>query len=484
MRKTHEVTYPDYLGEPAQLPRRQESARPSRIREWPHAEWLAVMAVGLGAVTSSLDNGVVTVSYPKFVEALHRPLSQVALLVLVSQLTVVSTLVLFGKRAGSLGRKRVYVDGFVLFLVGAVACSLAPNFALLLVARCVEALGIAMIQANSVALVASSVREQNRATALGMQASAQAIGLAIGPFVGGLLVGILPWRFIFLVSTPLVVLAFFASILFLPRSRSVVPREKLNIAGAVVLAAVCVGVFGGVTEVTKKGWTALTIIFFVLGALALIALFPVERRAPSPLFEPRLISQGVVRRSLLSIIVTWTTFFGLLTVIPFYVEQDLHHVTSVGGATTVAIPVGLILMAPMVGRIRRHIDDHVILRCATLLVLIGVAGSVLSSNLVELVSALVSVGFGVGASNTINSTCVMDKTDVVDRGVASGLINLARAGGSAVGVAAASTVIDVWGHSTVRVALVVLLVSSCAGAVIAWWPRASTPPPELSHREH
>ena len=103
---------------------------------------------------SQIDNGVITVAYPTLVEKLHRPLSEVVWIGLAPFVVMVATLLLFGRRADTLGRKRVYVDGFIIFLVGAVAATLsAHHFVILLVARSVSALGIAMVQANSVALI-------------------------------------------------------------------------------------------------------------------------------------------------------------------------------------------------------------------------------------------------------------------------------------------------------------------------------------------
>ena len=118
------------------------------------------MAVCLGAATSQVDNGVVTVAYPRLVEVLHRPLSEIVWIGLVPFVTLVSTLLLFGRRADSLGRKKVYVNGFVVFVTGALlSTAFAKNFSLLLVGRAIGALGVAMIQANSVALITASVRE-------------------------------------------------------------------------------------------------------------------------------------------------------------------------------------------------------------------------------------------------------------------------------------------------------------------------------------
>jgi MFS family permease len=458
------VGFPDYLGEPARLPGRGEPARPARIRDWPHSEWLAVGAVCFGAITSSLDVGVVTVAYPKLEADLHRPLSQIAWIVLISQITVVATLVLFGKRGDYLGRKRVYLDGFVLFIAGAVACALSVGYVVLLAARVVQALGIAMIQANSVALVTSSVRPPHRTTALGIQASAQAVGLAIGPFIGGLVVAHLTWREIFLVSTPLAVVAMIASALFIPRSRTTVHAPKLNIAGAAVLALAAGGLIGGLTLAAKQGWGGSTLGFLAVGIAASIALVPVERNSPSPLFEPRIMRITQVRRSLISITVTWVTFFGLLTAVPFYVERNLGDSIIEGGAVTMAIPLGLIAMAPFIGFIRRHFSRRQIAVTATTVIVIALAPARFDSSIWPLIVSLVVIGAGVGASNTLNSAAVMDAVGDEDRGVASSLINLARAGGSAIGVAVASSFIVMAHSRSAANALSALLVA----AIVAW----------------
>mgnify|MGYP003334695598 FL=1 len=273
------MSFPEYLGEPAELPGRQERPRPPRIRDFAHAEWLAVAAVCLGAATSQVDNGVVTVAYPRLVNVLGRPLSEVVWIGLVPFVTLVATLLLFGRRADALGRKKVYVNGFVVFITGAlVSTAFAKNFPLLLVGRGIGALGIAMIQANSVALITASVRDHQRTTALGIQAAAQAIGLAIGPFLGSVITPHLPARFIFLISTPLAGVAFIASVLFLPRTRHISDRSPLHVVGAGLLAAATAGLLGGLTFAAKVGWSPNALGMILLGAVATIALVGVERQ--------------------------------------------------------------------------------------------------------------------------------------------------------------------------------------------------------------
>lgn len=461
------MTFPDYLGEPATLPGRKERARPAVIRDWRFAEWLAVVAVCLGAFTSQLDNGVVTVAYPRLVHELHRPLSQVAWIGMAPFVTIVATLLLFGRRADTVGRKRVYVDGFVFFLAGAAGSFFCVrNFPLLLISRIVEALGVAMVQANSVALITASVRHHQRSTALGIQAAAQAIGLAVGPLFGSLLLAHVSWRYLFLLSAPMAFVALCASTLFLPRTRGLAQTEPLDVAGSGVLALAAAGLLGGLTIAAKEGWSGLALGLFVTGLSASFALLPIERRAKAPLFHPRLFRHASVRRSLGLLIVTYVTFFGLLVVIPFFATHDFHASVTRASEATMAIPLGLACVAPLSGRLRRRVSDSTLLRVATVLVATSVTAMVVAPNGKVVAGLLFFTGVGIGIGNTTNNALVMEGVQVVDRGVASGTVNLARAAGSAIGMALSTAVLVLLESNhvhTIRPAVAALAVLGVVG---------------------
>lgn len=469
--QTNGVTYPDYLGEPAHLPGRQERPRPPRVRAFAHAEWLAVMAVCLGAATSQVDNGVVTVAYPRLVEVLDRPLSEIVWIGLVPFVTLVATLLLFGRRADSLGRKKVYVNGFVVFVVGAaLSTAFAKNFSLLLFGRAIGALGVAMIQANSVALITASVQEHRRTTALGIQAAAQAIGLAIGPFLGSVLSPHLPARFIFLLSTPLAIIAFFASVLFLPRTRSLSPHVRLDYAGSIALALAAGGTLGGLTLAAKVGWSSNVIGMVLFGLVAGVALVGIERHVARPIFEPRLFRLRHVKVSIAILILSYITFFGLLVAIPFFVTTDFAASTRRAAEVTIAIPVGLALVAPLSGRLRRRLSARQLATGSSALLSLAVGAIALAPNGKVVTGLLVVVGCAIGVLNTTTNATVMSTIDDVDRGLASGTVNLARAAGSAIGMAVATSVVVVLqksGAHSLRVAMAVLLVSSLCAIVVA-----------------
>src|SRR6202034_3172345 len=134
-------------------------------------------------------------------------------------LVLTALLVPAGRWSDRAGRKLLYLYGFVVFSAASAACGLAPSLGVLVALRVVQAGGAALLQANSVALVVTSVPARTRRAALGVQAAAQAVGLASGPVIGGLLVATAGWRWVFFLNVPVGVLAVVAGVYLLPRTR-------------------------------------------------------------------------------------------------------------------------------------------------------------------------------------------------------------------------------------------------------------------------
>ena len=197
----------------------REPARPAVVREHRLAPWLAVATVCFGAFMGQLDASIVTLAFPALQRQFGVGLAGVQWVSLAYLLALVALLVPVGRWSDRFGRKLVYLYGFVLFTAASAACGLAPSLAVLIGLRVVQAAGAAMLQANSVALVATSAPPGRRRAALGVQAGAQALGLALGPVVGGLLVASAGWRWIFFVNVPVGVVAVVAGWFLLPRTR-------------------------------------------------------------------------------------------------------------------------------------------------------------------------------------------------------------------------------------------------------------------------
>ena len=185
----------------------REPARPALVREHRLAPWLAVATVCFGAFMGQLDASIVTLAFSALQRQFGVGLAGVQWVSLAYLLALVALLVPVGRWSDRYGRKLVYLYGFVVFTGASAACGLAPSLAVLVGLRVVQAAGAAMLQANSVALVATSAPGGRRRAALGIQAAAQALGLALGPVVGGLLVASAGWRWIFFVNVPVGMIA-------------------------------------------------------------------------------------------------------------------------------------------------------------------------------------------------------------------------------------------------------------------------------------
>ena len=209
----------------------QEQARPAAIRESRRAPWLAVGVVCFGAFMGQLDASIVTITFPAMEHDFSVPVAAVQWVSLIYLLGLVALLAPAGRLGDAVGRKLVYTYGFAVFTVASAACGLAPSLGALVALRLIQAIGAAMLQANSVALVTTSAPKARMRFALGVQAGAQAVGLALGPTLGGLLTTTVGWRAVYWVNVPVGIAAVVAGRYLLPRTRQFSRPEKFDWPG-------------------------------------------------------------------------------------------------------------------------------------------------------------------------------------------------------------------------------------------------------------
>ena len=424
-----------------------ELKRPDRIREWSGAPWLAVVAVGLGAMMSQLDASIVSLAFPTLQRHFDVSMGAITWIGLSYLLTVVSTLVMFGRVSDMAGRKLIYVYGFVVFMVGSLLCGTAPTLTVLLASRVLQAVGGAMIQANSVAIVVLSLPPEKRTKGLGFQAAAQAMGLALGPTIGGLLVGLMSWRWLFLVNLPVGLIALPASMAFIPRSRHLDEPKRLDWPGSTLLAVGVVGILGAFSFSESLGWTSAPVVAgFVIGAAATIAFFIHERRAADPLVTPQLLGDRTVRSGLGAASLGYFGLFAFLLIVPFEVERGLGRGPAVAGLLLLALPLAIGITAPLAGRFAAWLGSRLAALVASLVAAIGsVVVAVGAATPVVIVLGLGVVGVGIGLFNTVNNAMVMAAVPPKQTAVGSGLLNTTRGVGTSAGLAIGSTVFVAFG---------------------------------------
>src|SRR5580692_10844280 len=212
-----------------------EPRRLASVRERPNAPWFAVAAVCVGALMGQLDASIVTVALPTLQRTFHASVGSVTWVGLSYLLVLVATVTAVGRFADMWGRKLLYVYGFVLFVVASAACGLAPNLLALCGFRVAQAVGAAMLQANSLAIIVLVMPARSLGRAIGFQGAAQALGLAMGPTVGGLLLAAGGWRLIFFVNVPFGLFGAVAAVLLVPRSQNLQARVRFDWTGLAIL---------------------------------------------------------------------------------------------------------------------------------------------------------------------------------------------------------------------------------------------------------
>jgi MFS family permease len=448
----------------------REPARPAVVREHQLAPWLAVATVCFGAFMGQLDASIVTLAFPALQHQFGVGLAGVQWVSLAYLLTLVALLVPVGRWSDRYGRKLVYLYGFVLFTAASAGCGLAPSLTALIVLRVLQAAGAAMLQANSVALVTTSAPAGRRRAALGIQAAAQALGLALGPVAGGLLVASAGWRWIFLVNVPVGVAAAAAGWFLLPRTRQRAAHQPADPLGMLLLAVAAAGTLIAVSALSGLGLPVPAVAgFTALAALAGAVLAWWERRTAAPLIDLPMLAASGITPLLGGALCAYMVLFGPLVLFPQVLTA--HGGAVRAGLTLAALPAGFGLAAVAAERIlpARWPDRY---RCTVGGILASGSAAALAfpgpTSVMMLWLGL--LGVGLGAYIPANNSSVMAAVPPQQAAAAGGMVNMARGLGTALGIAAVTLAL----HAAARLdharggpaaAMVVLT----AAALVATW---------------
>jgi EmrB/QacA subfamily drug resistance transporter len=416
-----------------------EPRRPEAVRRSPKAPWLVVGTVCIGAFMGQLDASIVTLAFPTLRHAFGAPLADVQwvgqayLLVLIGLLTAV------GRYADMLGRKLLYTYGFVIFILGSALCGLAPSLPALIGFRVFQGVGAAMLQANSVAIITGAVPRAQLGRAIGVQGAAQALGLALGPAVGGLLISLGGWPLIFYVNVPMGIIGAVLGWFLLPRSRHLAPRARFDWAGLALFLPATTALLLTISYGDRAGWGSLPIIGGFAAAALLLAVFVVrERRAAAPMLDLSLLRRVPFTAGVASGLLSYLVMFGILTVVPFYLEIARHAPPATAGLELLVVPLGVGLAAPVAGRLADRIGARPLTVggmavAAAMLVLSAVTRGWDSVFLLVLAVA----GLGLGAFTPPNNAAIMGAAPAHQSGMASGVLNMTRGLGTSLGLALA-----------------------------------------------
>ncbi|MDR3553521.1 MAG: MFS transporter [Syntrophobacteraceae bacterium] len=204
--------------------------------ERPSWKWFILLNVLIGATMSALDVSIVNVAMPTLKTEFHTSMAVIEWVAMSYMITLTVLLPFFGRLADVLGRSKLYNLGFIIFTVGSWFWGMATSASFIIAARVLQAVGAGLLQANSVALITQAFPGNERGKAIGIQGAVQAISMAIGPFVGGILISAVGWRLVFYINIPIGIVGTMAAMFILPSQEKSTVRQKIDYLGTAFFA--------------------------------------------------------------------------------------------------------------------------------------------------------------------------------------------------------------------------------------------------------
>jgi EmrB/QacA subfamily drug resistance transporter len=398
---------------------------------------------------SSLGTSIANVGLPALAQAFNASFQEVQWIVLAYLLAITTLIVSVGRLGDITGRRRLLLAGIFLFTVASVMCGVAPTLWLLIAARAAQGIGAATMMALTMAFVGETVPKAKTGSAMGLLGTMSAIGTALGPSLGGVLIAGFSWRAIFLVTVPLGVLTFLLAHRYLPLDRRPVDRRgpKTGRAGfdtmGTLLLALTLAAYALAMTIGRGSFGPLNMAL-LLGAGFGVGLFVVtEARAASPLIRLAMFCNPVLSASLAMSALVSTVMMATLVVGPFYLSGTLGLDAALVGLVLSVGPLVVALTGVPAGRIA----DRFGTQRMTIVGLIGIAaGSFIlsmmpaTSGIPGYIVPIVVITVGYALFQTANNTAVMADIRPDQRGVISGMLNLSRNLGLVTGASAMGAV--------------------------------------------
>ena len=406
--------------------------------------WWALAVLCLSLVLITLDNTVLNVALPTLVRDLHASTSELQWIVDSYQLVFAGLLFSAGSMADRYGRKGTLSLGLVVFGSGTLAAAFAGNAGMLILTRAFMGIGGALIMPSTLSILGDVFPDPvERTRAISIWAAMAAVGIALGPVLGGLLLAHYGWGSIFLVNVPVVVAALVGGALLLPKSRDPAPGRMDLVGSALSIATLMILVFA-VIEGPNRGWTSSTVLGAAGAGVALLAAFLAwEAHSDHPMLDLRLFADR--RFSAGALTLTLLYFGGLGTY--FLYTQHLQFVLGYSalraGVYSVPFAVVLVIFSLRTPWAVQRFGTARVAGLGLMTLAVGVllrSGADAHTGYWVLLVSLVVVGAGIGSTIAPSTTSIMSSLSPHQAGVGSAINDAARQVGGALGVAVLGSV--------------------------------------------
>ena len=431
----------------------------------PRGRW-ALAATIAGSGMALLDMTIVNVALPAIDADLEAGTAGLTWTVNAYTLTLASLILLGGSLGDRFGRRRVFLAGVIWFAVASLLCGVAPSIGFLVGARALQGVGGALLTPGSLAILQASFRPQDRSRAIGIWSGVGAVAAVIGPLLGGWLLDVGSWRWIFLVNLPVAGLVLMLS-RQIPETKDADAAQRTDVVG---VGSAVVGL-GGLTY----GLTAVSVPAMVVGATVLVVFVAHEARTPSPMLPLDVFRSRAFSATNLVTLLVYAALSGITLWLVITLQIVAHESPMRAGLSLVPLTACMLLLSPFAGAVSDRIGPTIPMTVGPLIMAASTAvlTRIDSDTAYALDVILPTIAFGIGLAATVTPLTATVLAAVPDHraGIASGVNNAVARTGSLLAIAVLPVVTSIGADgfddaATLRPAFVIAMWT-CAGLLAA-----------------
>ncbi|HUZ20685.1 MAG TPA: MFS transporter [Acidimicrobiales bacterium] len=400
---------------------------------------LVLYICSLSLLIVNIDSTALNVALPAIQRTFNASLSSLQWVTDAYVLVISILMLAAGSMGDRVGRRRVFRYGLVIFVLGSLACSLAPSVETLIAFRMLQAVGGSMLNPIALSIITHTFDDRReRARAIGLWSATYGIALSAGPVVGGLLVDSLGWRWVFWINVPIGAAALVLTTIFVPESRAARPR-RVDVPGQTIIIAALGALTYAIIEGPTAGWTSAEIVgLFSFAAAMTVAFVAVELRVSEPLVEVRFFKSPPFSAAGIAATLSFFVMGGFLFVNTLYLQEVRHESALLAGLALLPATVFIALLSPVAGHIVGRNGPRVPLVVGGLTTAAGTAVLVLTeanSSYSLLIAAYCLIGIGMGFVNPPITNTAVSGMPVNQAGVAGAVAATSRQVGTVLGIA-------------------------------------------------
>jgi EmrB/QacA subfamily drug resistance transporter len=405
---------------------------------------MVLAAMMLGGIMGPLDGSIVNVVLPTIAGFFEVEIATAQWVTMVYLLAISSLLLFYGRLGDIWGYKKIYLSGLGGFVIASALCGLSPSINWLIIFRVLQGLAAGMMMSVPYAIIVRAFPDAERGRALGINAIMVALGLAIGPSLGGFITAHLGWRFVFYINVPIGIAAVIWGSRVIPEEKG--EPGKLDIPGAALAFFALLSLLLAVNRLHK--WDTFSIGCAGIFALCAVGFIFREKNTNQPMLRLSLFSNRLFSLANLAALLNFMSQYVLVFLTPFYLQRALDYPSDKVGLVMTSFPLVVLAVAPFAGSLSDRIGSRFLscagaAICALSLVLLSqllTAGSYQVTAL-SVAWRLGLFGLGTGMFQSPNNSVVMGNAPKPYLGTASGILATMRNVGMVLGVATAGAVL-------------------------------------------